>query len=280
MPQAHWDHPYLANWDKTDKRSYPTGKHRPDLGDVGSNFFPQLGAYSSNDPAVVESHMGQIRRSGAGVIVFSWYPPESADPNGQPVDSLLPALLEAAQGHGLKVSLHIEPYQGRSIKTLKRDLEYVTKSYGDHPAFYKVKTQGGRYDMMMTSYSQPTNTYANLLSTFFLQIPPRLLRLRLLHNVGCGVELDAGPQGHLPSQRQGRALGRSVFGAVGRLQAPGGDQGGVFRRVLHVLCRQWFQPRIVVEKLEELGQVRQEERPHVLAVGGSGLCRPQRTPME
>ena len=153
MPQAHWDHPYLANWDKTDKRRYPTGKHRPDLGDVGSNFFPQLGAYSSNDPAVVESHMGQIRRSGAGVIVVSWYPPESADPNGQPVDSLLPALLEAAQGHGLKVSLHIEPYQGRSIKTLKRDLEYVTKSYGDHPAFYKVKTQGGRYDRIITLLS-------------------------------------------------------------------------------------------------------------------------------
>ena len=45
------------------------------------------------------------------------------DPNGlAPVDSLLPALMDAAHKKGIKVALHIEPYTGRSVKTLNKDL--------------------------------------------------------------------------------------------------------------------------------------------------------------
>ena len=74
---GHWDHPYLPNWDKSDKRDYPTGKHRPEENDLGSDFYPALGPYSSSDPAVIEDHMEQVRTAGVGVIVFSWYPPDS-----------------------------------------------------------------------------------------------------------------------------------------------------------------------------------------------------------
>ena len=74
---GHWDHPYLPNWDKSDKRDYPTGKHRPEENDLGSDFYPALGPYSSSDPAVIEDHMEQVRSAGVGVIVFSWYPPDS-----------------------------------------------------------------------------------------------------------------------------------------------------------------------------------------------------------
>ena len=41
----HWNHEYIPQWDKNDKKVYPSGKHNPDLNDVGANFFPQLGAY-------------------------------------------------------------------------------------------------------------------------------------------------------------------------------------------------------------------------------------------
>ena len=34
------------NWDKSDPKKYPTGYHEPP-DDVGANFFPSLGAYSS-----------------------------------------------------------------------------------------------------------------------------------------------------------------------------------------------------------------------------------------
>ena len=38
---------YIAeNWDKSDKKVYPTGDHQPPE-DIGANFYPSLGPYSS-----------------------------------------------------------------------------------------------------------------------------------------------------------------------------------------------------------------------------------------
>ena len=37
------------------------------------------GFYSSHNPSVVEDHMKQIQRAGAGVLVVSWYPPNQHD---------------------------------------------------------------------------------------------------------------------------------------------------------------------------------------------------------
>ena len=65
----HWNHPYLKNWDKRDRRKYPQGSHDPINNDVGSNFFPQCGIYSSRDPAIIQQHMQQARLSGAGTLV-------------------------------------------------------------------------------------------------------------------------------------------------------------------------------------------------------------------
>ena len=35
-------------------------------------------------------------------------------------------VLDAAQRHGLKVAVHIEPYEGRDHMTVRRDLRYIT----------------------------------------------------------------------------------------------------------------------------------------------------------
>jgi len=135
---SHWDHPYLPNWDKTDKKSYPTGKHNPATDDIGADFFPEMGSYSSSDRDVITKHFQQIKGAGIGVVVYSWYPPHKADENGLPgADRLVPKLLQVAQELGLKVALHIEPYKGRTTKSLKEDLQYVVDTYADHPAFYK-----------------------------------------------------------------------------------------------------------------------------------------------
>ena len=44
-----------------------------------------------------------------GVLVVSWYPPGLADDNGEPSDDLVPAVLDAAYRHNLKVVL-LHPY--------------------------------------------------------------------------------------------------------------------------------------------------------------------------
>lgn len=61
----HWDHPQLPHWDSKIAQGYPQGRHSPP-DDIGSNFYPSLGPYSSRDPAVVEAHMQQLRTAAIG----------------------------------------------------------------------------------------------------------------------------------------------------------------------------------------------------------------------
>lgn len=62
---VHWDHPQLPHWDFKVAQGYPQGRHVPP-DDIGSNFYPSLGAYSSRDPSVLESHMQQLRTAAIG----------------------------------------------------------------------------------------------------------------------------------------------------------------------------------------------------------------------
>ena len=164
----HWNHDYLENWNKQDHRSYPTGKHDPNKDDIGSNFYPKLGCYSSSDENVISDHMYQIKKAGIGVLVLSWYPPNTADEQGQPVDRLLPRLLDAADKLSLKIALHVEPYHNRSAISLRNDLEYISKTYASHPAFYKVKLPGRSKPLPMyyiyDSYVTSPDEWARLLS--------------------------------------------------------------------------------------------------------------------
>ena len=47
----HWNHDYLPNWKKNDKRVFPEGSHEPPA-DIGANYYPEMGCYSSVDPKV------------------------------------------------------------------------------------------------------------------------------------------------------------------------------------------------------------------------------------
>ena len=134
----HWNHAYIPPWDKNDHHVYPTGAHKPPL-DIGANFYPELGPYSSRDQAVISAHMKMMAETKIGVVSVSWYPPGLADENGLPTDSMIPILLDAAQKEGLKVCLHVEPYEGRNATNFRQYLDYVNTQYGAHPAYYKVK---------------------------------------------------------------------------------------------------------------------------------------------
>ena len=164
---SHWNHQYIPPWDKRDKRLYPTGSHDPTKGDIGSNFFPELGAYSSRDPKVIDAHMKQMKKAGVGVIVFSWYPPGLADENGKPSDELVPVLLDAAEKEGLKLALHVEPYQNLTVDNFKAHLQYVKEQYWDHPAFYKKKVGFRELPVfyIYDSYRVLPQQWARLLST-------------------------------------------------------------------------------------------------------------------
>ncbi|XP_069582448.1 glycoprotein endo-alpha-1,2-mannosidase [Ranitomeya imitator] len=163
----HWNHDQLKHWDAKIANNYPTGKHKPPE-DIGSNFYPEIGLYSSRDPSVLEAHMQQLRSAAIGVISLSWYPAEMSDDNGIPAEDLVPNILDTAHKYSLKITFHIEPYINRDDRSLHDDVKYIVDKYGEHPAFYKYKTRTGRslpmfyiYDSYLTS----SDSWAKLLTS-------------------------------------------------------------------------------------------------------------------
>lgn len=47
-------------------------------------------------------------------------------------------LLSAAEAHGLKICLHLEPYEGRTPASVKDDVRYAIAQYGHHPSFLRL----------------------------------------------------------------------------------------------------------------------------------------------
>ena len=161
----HWNHQYLPHWNKDIAAQYKKGAHVPP-DDIGSDFYPELGCYSSSDDGTIREHMRQIRMSGSGVVVVSWYPARMADQQGIPVDKLIPKLLDIAAEFQLKVTLHIEPYKERNGQTVRDDAVYIHKKYAKHSAFYKYKTKDNRYLPLLyvyDSYHTTPQEWADLL---------------------------------------------------------------------------------------------------------------------
>lgn len=166
----HWNHRYLPHWDPrvSKKFKHQQERHTPPE-DIGAGFYPQLGCYSSKDPAVIQSHMYQLRLAGVGVVSVSWYPSGDADDEGFPPDPLVSLLLDIAQLYSINVTIHIEPYKGRSQNSVRDDLEYIIERYSGHPAFYKYKRSVDGTDKLLPvvymydSYITGASQWAELL---------------------------------------------------------------------------------------------------------------------
>lgn len=139
----HWAHEVFPDWRKParpGRRPVPAKAYAPPA-DIGSSYWPQLGAYSSRDPAVLRSHMAQLVRAEVGVIAVSWYPPSKNDGQIQGplsyTDQLMPLVLDAAAEAGVAVCIHMEPYPSRTAESLSADIRHAIDAYGAHPAFYR-----------------------------------------------------------------------------------------------------------------------------------------------
>ena len=117
----------------------------------------ELGCYSSKDPKVIEAHMFQLRKAKVGVVSVSWYPPGLADDEGIPPDPLIPLLLDIAHKYAIKVTLHLEPHDGRNPQSVRENLAYIRHNYFNHPAFYKHKVinTDSRYGKTMIERQLP-----------------------------------------------------------------------------------------------------------------------------
>ena len=98
-------------------------------GDISSDYYPQLGAYSSRDPAVLRQHMRWLRQARVGVIALSWWA-------GETPDALVEQVLAAAKSAGIKVTLHVEPVTGRTAASYEAHVVRLVRKFGKHPAFF------------------------------------------------------------------------------------------------------------------------------------------------
>jgi glycoprotein endo-alpha-1,2-mannosidase len=148
--EAHWNHEVLG---AEPARRFPGGD------DIGANYYPALGAYSSRDPRVLATHARQCREAGIGVLVASWWGIDT------PEDAALPALLDAAAAEGLSVAIHLEPFPGRDAETSRDALAYLVDRYGGHPALHRPAEFGGRpFVYVYDSYLTPHAEWARLLA--------------------------------------------------------------------------------------------------------------------
>ena len=106
--------------------------------DIASDYYPLLGAYSISDPEVLAQHFAWLREAGVGLIISSWWG------KGNRTDYALPLMLDVADHYGIKIAIHIEPYDGRTADSLISDIGYIYDRCGEHPAFFWT-TDTSRY---------------------------------------------------------------------------------------------------------------------------------------
>lgn len=137
----HWNHDVLG---VDDPASYPGGE------DIGANYYPELGTYSSHDEKVVRRHLEQCADAGIGVLVVSWWGVRSFD------DAGLSLLMDTAADFGIGIAFHLEPFPLRDAGTSRDAIVYLLDRYGTHPALHRSPRKGGRpfvyiYDSYLTS---------------------------------------------------------------------------------------------------------------------------------
>lgn len=147
----HWNHQQSVK--KGEPKNYPGGD------DIGADFYPKLGCYSSNSDDDLNAHIQMLRRAQVGVISTSWWGKDSY------TDKAVPRLLDAAANHDIKVCFHIEPFGGRNAQTTRDAIVYIVDKYGSHPAFYRYGKDNPRpmfyiYD----SYLTPAKQWKTILS--------------------------------------------------------------------------------------------------------------------
>ncbi len=99
-----------------------------------STNYPTLGAYDSNEPAVIEQHCRWAKQAELDGFIVSWWGIDGFE------EKPLPTLMDIAHRHRLKISFYYEqvPEPGNPESALA-DLLYLVERYGRHPAVLTVE---------------------------------------------------------------------------------------------------------------------------------------------
>jgi len=97
-----------------------------------STHFPELGAYDSHDPKIVEAHCREAKEAGITGFIVSWWR------QGDFHDQGMPLMLDTANRFGLKITIYYETVPRSEPAGAVDDLVYLMQKYAGHPAWLKV----------------------------------------------------------------------------------------------------------------------------------------------
>jgi len=120
-----FDHGW-AHWGEVDAENHEIAE---------STHYPEIGAYDSHDPAVIDRHIDQAMGAGIDGVIATWWG------RGSYTDQAFAQLLDRAAPKGFEATVYWEtvPGQGREqLRNAVGDLVYLLRTYGRHRAFLKV----------------------------------------------------------------------------------------------------------------------------------------------
>eukprot|EP01084_Bolivina_argentea_P314934 545538_1 len=169
----HWNHDILPHWQAEVNKKYKIGEKYNVLKDeIGANYFPFLGPYSSSDQRVIEQHFKMLLAMNISVIVVSWHSPIAIENNPDKAFSEkdkitannLDLLFKYALVFGIKIAIHLEPYNGRTAESTYKDLKYLNDNYSKLESYYKsAKYNNKPFYYMYDSYKMDNNEWKKLL---------------------------------------------------------------------------------------------------------------------
>mmetsp|Transcript_11454 Transcript_11454/g.24520 ORF Transcript_11454/g.24520 Transcript_11454/m.24520 type:complete len:390 (+) Transcript_11454:300-1469(+) len=137
----HWDHSTLPHWTSAMNERYPPGRSHSPPDSPHSTFYPRRGLYSSADGGVLREQLRELSQAGVSSVMLSWWGQAGLrikrDSQGVSTDERIPEVLDAASDANMSVSWHLEPYGGRSARSVRADLRYLHTQYGAHPAIWR-----------------------------------------------------------------------------------------------------------------------------------------------
>jgi hypothetical protein len=98
-----------------------------------STNYPELGAYDSHDPKLIDRHCRWAKKAGIDTFIVSWWG------HGSYSDRAMDKILDGCQAHGLTACIYYETVpKPRTPQSAADDIVKVLNRYGDHAAHLRV----------------------------------------------------------------------------------------------------------------------------------------------
>jgi len=122
----HWKHPVMPENDKDTTKKLFLGN-----GDIGANYFPELGEYSSADSLVIKKHMQQMAAAGFCIVAVTWLGESDYTYKS------LPIIFKYAAESNLKVCFQIEPCVRKTAMMTVQQMIFIINQFGNEKSFYR-----------------------------------------------------------------------------------------------------------------------------------------------